>query len=160
MNIILFPDERLRQQAKAVKTPDIAFINRLKELMYINKGCVGVAAPQVGHMERIAIIDGTGHKKVVECHGLTVFINPEIIAVSGSSINREGCLSVPDYTGNVERGDYVKIKYMDINGEERIFETKGFEAVIAQHEIDHLEGKLFIDRITNTKRDLFARKKY
>lgn len=163
MKIYRFPDPLLREKSLFLKEIDgstAGFMERLKDGMYANKGCVGVAAPQVGELKRIVVVDATGHKKVPVSHGLLIMANPQILAVSGSTINREGCLSVPDYTGNVERGDYVKVKYMDINGEEKMLEADGFEAVILQHEIDHLDGVLFIDRVKNTKRDLFPRKNY
>ena len=163
MKIHQFPDPLLREKSLFIKEMDdktAGFMERLKDRMYISKGCVGVATPQVGELKRIVVVDATGHKKVPVSHGLLLMANPQILAVSGSTINREGCLSVPDYTGNVERGDYVKVKYMDNNGEEKIIEAHGFEAVILQHEIDHLDGILFIDRVQNTKRDLFPRKSY
>jgi peptide deformylase len=163
MNIISLPDARLRQKCRSVADFNEKLNSvpgRLTELMRINKGCVGIAAPQAGHMERIAVIDASGHKKTTACHGLIILINPEIIKASGSSVNREGCLSVPDFTGNVERCDYIKVKCFDTQGEERIFETSGFEAVVAQHELDHLDGVLFIDKIKDLKRDLFRRKLY
>ncbi len=163
MKILLFPDEKLRLKSKKVERINygiIRFAESLKDFLYSNKGCVGIAAPQVGHFEKIIIVDVTGHKKTTECHNLIIMLNPEIIESSGESINREGCLSVPDYTGNVERNYYVKIKYINLNGDEKILTTTGFEAVVLQHEIDHLDGILFIDRITNLKRDLFKRKVY
>ena len=163
MNILLFPNPALREKAAHVdvfdkKTGIIAA--RLTELMYVNKGCVGIAAPQAGELSRIAVVDATGNKKAVKTSGLLVLVNPEILEKSGSCVNREGCLSVPDFTGNVERPDKVKIKYQDIKGGFHILETHGFEAVILQHELDHLDGILFIDRIRNSKRDMFKRKKY
>jgi peptide deformylase len=163
MNIYQFPAPVLREKALKVKEPDnktAAFITRLLSLMRANKGCVGIAAPQVGELKRIAIVDATENRKATDKHGLLIMINPEIIEKSGSTINREGCLSVPDFTGNVERPEHINLRYMDMEGNERKVETKGFEAVIIQHEIDHLDGILFIDRIRSARRDLFRRKNY
>lgn len=87
-------------------------------------------------------------------------INPEIIEEEGLVINREGCISVPDFTGNVNRPENIKVKYTDMEENEKTIMIFGFEAVVVQHEIDHLDGILFIDRIKNSKRDLFNRKNY
>lgn len=158
-----FPDPILREKSDNIKKYDrnlMEFIEKLKNIMYINKGCVGIAAPQVGFLKKIIIIDVSKHKKAIENHGLLVMINPEIIDLEGNIINREGCLSVPDFTGNVSRTENIKVKYFDIEEKEKTIMTFGFEAVVIQHEIDHLEGILFIDRIRNSKRDLFDRRKY
>ncbi len=158
-----FPDPVLREKSVEIKQLDKNinnFIDKLKEFMYSNKGCVGIAAPQVGFLKRIVIIDVSKHKKIIENHGLLVMINPEITEMDGLIINREGCLSVPDFTGNVSRSENIKVKYIDIEENEKTIMTSGFEAVVVQHEIDHLNGVLFIDRIRNSKRDLFDRKKY
>jgi peptide deformylase len=163
MNILLFPDERLRKRCAALADIDektLKFIEQLKEAMYINKGCVGIAAPQVGELKRIVVVDVTGHKKAQQQSGLLVLINPEMLIREGSQVIREGCLSVPDYTGNVERFTGTRYKYTDVNGYERLLETSGFEAVVVQHETDHLDGVLFIDRVKNTNKDLFRRKTY
>jgi peptide deformylase len=163
MNILLFPDERLRAVSEPVKDVDdkmLQFIEHLKETLYINKGCVGIAAPQVGEMKRLVIVDVTGHKKAAQQSGLLVLINPVMLMRQGSIITREGCLSVPDYTGNVERADGARFQYVDTEGCARLLETSGFEAVVVQHEADHLDGKLFLDRVKNTDKDLFRRKKY
>jgi peptide deformylase len=163
MNIYQFPAPVLREKAIKVKELDnktTAFITKLLGLMRANKGCVGIAAPQVGALKRIAIVDATGNKKAVQKSGQLVMVNPEILERSGSTVNREGCLSVPDFTGNVERPDKIRLKFMDMEGNVSILETSGFEAVIIQHEIDHLDGILFIDRIKSARRDLFRRKNY
>ncbi|MCE5301200.1 MAG: peptide deformylase [Spirochaetia bacterium] len=163
MNILQFPNPRLREKSEPVKKVDektLAFIERLKEAMYINKGCVGIAAPQVGTLSRIVVVDVTGHKKAEQQSGLLVLINPILLIREGSVTNREGCLSVPDFTGNVERYSGTRYQYVDTDGYDRLLETSGFEAVAVQHEVDHLDGVLFIDRVRNAKRDLFKRKAY
>lgn len=160
LKIILFPDNILREKSKTVTAFDegtIDFINRLKFTMDSNKGCVGIASPQVGVLKKIVIVDVTNHKKATQKSGLLTLINPEILSNGGIRINREGCLSVPDFTGNVERALNISVKYQDEFGTEHKLETSGFEAVVVQHEIDHLDGIIFLDRIKNIKRDLFKR---
>jgi len=163
MNILLFPDDRLRMDCEPVKNISgglSAFLERLKETMYINKGCVGIAAPQIGELIRAVVVDVTGHKKASCRSGLLVLINPAIVSGSGAVVTREGCLSVPDFTGNVERRDNIGDSYLDAAGNERHLETSGFEAVVIQHEVDHLDGILFTDRVKNARTDLFRRKNY
>jgi len=163
VKVLLFPDSVLREKSQKITTLDdkiLNFIHELQLLMYSSKGCVGIAAPQVGEHKRIVIADVSNHKKAVDKNGLLVMINPVIIEASGAVINREGCLSVPDYTGNVQRPDRIKVRFTDIKGVEKELGTSGFEAVVIQHEMDHLDGILFIDRITNTRADLFKRKQY
>ena len=163
LKIILFPDDTLREKSKIVtdfgaETAD--YIGCLRRTLYLNKGCVGIASPQVGVLKKIVIVDVTNHKKAVQKSGSLTMINPEIIFSEGTSVNREGCLSVPDFTGNVERADRIAVKYFDETGAEKKLETAGFEAIVIQHEIDHLDGIIFIDRIKNIKRDLFKRVVY
>ncbi|MFP4465664.1 MAG: peptide deformylase [Candidatus Goldiibacteriota bacterium] len=161
MNIFLFPAPVLREKSREIREIDgelIAFLESLEKTMYLNKGCVGVAAPQTGVLKRAVITDSSLNKKTKKSSGKLVMINPVILNKEGGSINREGCLSVPDYTGNVERADKIGFEYTDIQGKKRTAEASGFEAVIIQHEIDHLDGVLFVDRIKSVKRDLFRRK--
>ena len=163
MKILLFPDPVLREKSKTVEdfgagTADLIY--QLKLMLLSLKGCVGIAAPQVGVLKRIVLVDVTGHKKAVQKSGLLTLINPEIVSREGACVNREGCLSVPDFTGNVERAEKITVIYQDETGTRKSMDTSGFEAVAVQHELDHLEGMLFLDRISNTKRDLFKRVVY
>ncbi|SRR6056297_3301932 len=163
MNIIRFPNPLLREKSKIIRglRPKVKwFIHELKNTMYINKGCVGITAPQVGELKRVVVVDVTGHPAVKKSSGPLILINPRIIRGSGRAVTREGCLSVPDFTGNVRRAGKITVEYIDISGKEKQLNSRGFEAVVIQHEIDHLDGVLFIDRIRNSKRDLFARKNY
>ena len=163
MNILLFPNPGLREKAKNVDVFDgrlKAFARQLQEFMYVNKGCVGIAAPQVGKLARVIVVDSSGNRKTVKSSGPLALINPVITYAAGACMNREGCLSVPDFTGNVERPDKIRVEYQDADGKKQSLETYGFEAVILQHEIDHLDGVLFIDKIRNSKRDLFKRKSF
>lgn len=160
LDILLFPDELLRKTSKYITDIDASTANFVEELVFTlhaNKFCVGIAAPQVGVLKRIIVVDVTGSKKADKHNGLLMMLNPEITFAEGSSINREGCLSVPDYTGNVERNFSLCVKYLNINGKEQILKTSGFEAIVIQHEIDHLNGIIFLDKIKNLKRDLFRR---
>ncbi len=163
MNIFRLPSPVLREKSDEIRDINSGIVKFGKELldfMYENKGCVGIAAPQVGRHLRLIAVDSSRNKKTAQSAGRLIMINPRIIEHSGMVVNREGCLSVPDFTGNIERADNIKVAYIDINGEERKLETSGFEAVIIQHEIDHLNGILFIDRIKSIKNDLFKRKNY
>lgn len=140
-NIRINGDEVLRKKCKSVTeiTPrTLKLIKDMGETMYEADG-VGLAAPQVGILQRIFVID------VYDDHGLRVFINPEILEVSGSQLGEEGCLSVPGEAAEVERPNYVKVKAINEKGEEFILEATELLARAILHENDHLNGKLFID---------------
>ncbi|MDX8404266.1 MAG: peptide deformylase [Mariprofundaceae bacterium] len=119
-------------------------------------GGVGIAAPQIGELQRIVIIDCTRAMRPCKNHGLLYMVNPEVIEKSGSVLGREGCLSVPDWVGVVPRAKKIQVRYQDLEGAVQVIESKGFEARVVQHEIDHLDGILFIDRVVSTK-DLVRR---
>jgi peptide deformylase len=114
-------------------------------------GCVGLAAPQIGEPVRVAVVDCSGHPRAEDPNGLMVLVNPRLNAVEGSALGREGCLSIPDLTGNVRRATALQIA-----GRHCI----GFEARCVQHELDHLDGILFLDRVESLAHDLFVRKIY
>ncbi len=159
MEIITWPDDRLRRVAEPVETFDAelaAFAAGLEATMRAGPAAVGIAAPQVGHLLRLVIVDASARKCVH--HGRLVLVNPEIVDWEGSVVGREGCLSVPELTGNVVRAERIVVEARDIDGGERRIEMEGFEARVAQHEIDHLDGRLFIDRIISHRRDLFRRR--
>ncbi len=166
LEIIKFPDNRLKIVSSEVipeyeKEEELqSFIDDLIETMYNAPGGIGISAPQVGVHKRIIVVDARYHKKTTVSHGLVVLINPEIVYTEGSVIVREGCMSIPDYTGNVERNNKIVVRGLDRYFKEIEIETEGMEAVVFQHEIDHLNGTLFIDRIKNPSTDLFLRKKY
>jgi len=157
LEIIKYPDERLKTKSAAVETIDdstLSFIGDLVETMRASPG-VGLAAVQLGRLIRVIAVDVTPRNPG---HGLIVLINPEITGSSGAKVGREGCLSVPEYTANITRATGITVKGLGTDGEETVIEAEGFEAVALQHEIDHLDGILFIDRIASMKRDLFKRK--
>ncbi len=163
LEILKVPDERLKQLSEPVQVFDQAlldFIDDLEETRRAGPGAVGIAAPQVGHFQRIVIIDVSNTRKPVPNHGHLVLVNPEIVHWEGYEMGREGCLSVPDYTGNVIRATQIRVKAQDPRGGELEFEMEGFEARALQHELDHLDGMLFIDRVVSRRTDLFRRKVY
>lgn len=120
---------------------------------------VGVAAPQIGEPLRIAVVDATRSPRHSEsAQGRFVLFNPRIVHREGEQLFREGCLSIPDYTGNVRRAERVTVNAHGLDGEPIQVTAAGFEAVVFQHELDHLDGILFLDRIADVKTDLFRRK--
>lgn len=161
--ILEYPDPRLKEVSEPVEwvSDEIKeVIEDLVDTMRSSPGCVGMAAPQIGEKKRIIVFDASNHKKVNNHHGLTVLINPTILSKGGRQICREGCLSVPDYTGNVERATWIFVEGLDRYGNTDVIEAEGFEAVVILHEMDHLDGVLFLDRITSVKGNLFKRKSY
>ncbi len=158
--LLHYPDPRLQQIAAPVVQFDGAlrdFIEQLTVTMWAGIGSVGIAAPQVGRLERIVLVDVSNAKRPVANHGLMVLINPEIVAQSGKVVGREGCLSVPDYTGKVARAETIELIAYDSWGQPQQLRCKGFEARAVQHEIDHLNGLLFLDRLASRTTDLFLR---
>ena len=158
-----FPDPLLKQPTRPVKRLDeeiTKLIDRLVVTMRRHPRCVGLAAPQVGSHLRIAVMDASGHPKVTTGHGLIVLVNPTLDAAEGFILQREGCLSIPNFTANVRRAARIHLRAIDQSGSSRDFWLEGFEAVIAQHEVDHLDGTLFLDRVVNVQTDVFKRKTY
>lgn len=163
LEILKLPDPRLKQESEPVDTFDDelqAFIDDLEETRQDGPAAVGIAAPQVGMFRRIVIIDCSTTRKPVPNHGHLILVNPEITHWEGYEPGREGCLSVPDYTGNVIRATHIRLSAQDRYGEPAEYEMEGYEARAAQHEIDHLDGMLFIDRVVSRRTDLFRRKVY
>jgi peptide deformylase len=162
LEILTVPDERLKRASEPVTQFDSAlraFIADLEETRRAGPAAVGIAAPQVGHHQRILIVDVSSKPRAPH-HGHLVLINPEISHWEGFEIGREGCLSVPDFTGNVIRATRIRLRAQDPWGEPQGFSMEGFEARAVQHELDHLDGLLFIDRVVSRRTDLFRRKVY
>ncbi|MBI2354736.1 MAG: peptide deformylase [Deltaproteobacteria bacterium] len=162
--ILSYPHPLLKQVCQAVETieGDIhALVADLLDTMLAGPGSVGVAAPQIGVALRVCVVDvsASRHGKGNN-HGLLCMINPVIMQSSGAAVMREGCMSVPDYTGDVERSQEITVRFLEPAGNEREISATGFEAVAIQHEMDHLDGVLFLDRITCLKTGLFRRKNY
>lgn len=158
-----FPDPRLTAPTRPVDRVTPAIRRRIDDMiatMRHHPRCVGLAAPQIGWHVRVAVMDVTGHPQAAFSHGLVVLVNPLVLSRDGARVQREGCLSVPDFTGNVQRAQCVHVTALDRSGQPWSSWLEGFEAVAAQHEIDHLDGKLFLDRVANLKTDVFRRKTY
>lgn len=160
--IRLYPDPVLKQVCDPLEKLDAkadALVQDLIDTMVSAGHSVGVAAPQIGIPKRVVVVDVSGSKLGKDNnHGLLTMINPEIIRKEGSKIMREGCMSVPDYTGNVTRAEVIVVQFLDRDGRERVINASGFEAVAIQHELDHLDGMLFLDRVSSLKTDIFRRK--
>lgn len=162
LDILVYPEQALKQVSEEVRDFDEAFrqfVADLDETRLHAPGCVGIAAPQVGRFQRVAIVDVSANPKH-KSNGLMVLVNPEIVAWEGFVKGREGCLSVPDYTGNVMRAEKITLEAQDPLGNTRQYQCEGFEARAVQHEIDHLDGLLFLDRLVSRRKDLFQRKVY
>ena len=145
LEILTAPDERLKQVSEEVETFDDElqkFIDDLEQTRRAGPGAVGIAAPQVGRLQRVIIVDVSKTKKPVPNHGYMILVNPEITEWNGFEMGREGCLSIPDYTGNVIRAMDIKLKAQDRFGDPLEYEMEGFEARAIQHELDHLNGVL------------------
>lgn len=156
--LIILPDPVLRQKSEPVERVDEE-LNRLAddmlETMYDAPG-IGLAAIQIGIPRRLLVIDVSGEE---EERRPQVFINPEIVASSDErSTYEEGCLSIPDYYAEVERPARVTVRHLDRDGNEQTVEAEGLLATCLQHEIDHLNGVLFIDHISKLKREMVVKK--
>jgi peptide deformylase len=160
--ILIYPDARLKTLCApvAADAADVdTLIQDLVDTMLASGHSVGVAAPQIGDLRRVAVVDVSRSKLGRDNHhGLLTMVNPEIISRSGQKVMREGCMSVPDYTGNVTRAAEIVVEFRDRDGSERVIRASGFEAVAIQHELDHLDGLLFLDRVSSLKTDVFRRK--
>jgi peptide deformylase len=138
----------------------VALAQSMVDLMRASPGCVGIAAPQVGHAVSLFVLDVTGARRVDSCAGLVVLCSPSLLSAEGRDVRREGCLSVPDLTGDVPRALHVVVRgLVPSTGEERVVTANAFEARALQHELDHLQGLLFLDRVAGAHA-LFPRKRY
>jgi len=152
--ILQHPAECLRQKAAAVVAFDqqlADLFGQLEQTMRAGPGGVGIAAPQVGISRRLIVVDCRSSQRPCKHHGLLYMSNPHIESSSGETLGREGCLSVPDWVGMVPRAKSVCVSYDDLQGKRLQITATGFEARVIQHEIDHLDGILFIDRVVSTK---------
>jgi peptide deformylase len=155
LKILEFPDPRLRTKAVPVDTVDEELrklIGDMFETMYDAPG-IGLAATQVDVHKRLLVADVSPDKS--DPH---VLINPEIIEKDGVTVTDEGCLSVPGYYEEVKRAEHIRVRFLDRDGEPREMEAEGLLAVCIQHEMDHLEGKLFVDYLSETKRQRIRKK--
>ena len=155
--ILTYPDTVLRERAEAVtnidgKTQEL--IDDMIETMYQAPG-VGLASNQVGEPCRIILWDTSAKD---EPNDLIVLINPEIVETDGLVVYEEGCLSVIDYAADVKRAERITVKGLDREGNPVLLKKEGLPAIVLQHEIDHLDGMLFIDRISTLKKELYKRR--
>ena len=131
----------------------------LVDTMRARPACVGLAAPQIGVGVRAFAVDVTGHRKARSCHGELVLFDPELVSAVAPEIAREGCLSIPDLTGDVARATQVVVRGLGLDGAERVVEADAFEARALLHELDHLDGFLFLDRVSSAHA-VYRRKVY
>jgi peptide deformylase len=153
--ILEYPDPRLRITAEPVTKVDAEIrqlVSDMLETMYSAPG-IGLAATQVNVHKRVLVIDISDARNEANC-----LINPEIIAANGRTNGEEGCLSVPDVYDSVERAERVVVRALDRNGEPFELEAEGMLAICIQHEIDHLDGKLFVDYLSELKRQRLKKK--
>ncbi len=161
LSIATIPDPVLKAVCAPIHeiTPEIRELAAaMTDTMHHSPHCVGIAAPQVKKPVRLVVIDASLSPKPQPNHGLLLLINPVITRKEGKRSGREGCLSVPDFTGNVNRAEKVTVQALCLEGSPVSINAEGFEAVLLQHEIDHLDGLLFLDRVSSLKTDVFRRK--
>ena len=155
LTILEFPDPRLRTKAQPVELVDDAMrtlVDDMFETMYDAPG-IGLAATQVDVHKRLLVADVSSDR--TEPHAL---INPVIVEKDGVTTTEEGCLSVPGYFEEVKRAEHIRVRFLDRNGDEQEMEAEGLLAVCIQHEMDHLEGKLFVDYLSEAKRQRIRKK--
>jgi len=155
LDILIYPDPRLHDMATPVENVDDtirALIDDMAETMYAAPG-IGLAAPQVNFLKRLIVVDISESKD-----SLRIFINPQIISSEGREESEEGCLSVPDIYGSVTRAENIRVRALDRNGDSFELDADGLLAVCIQHEIDHLDGKVFVDYLSRLKQDRIRKK--
>jgi peptide deformylase len=160
LDVLHFPDSRLRRPSEPVEkiTDELRQLaTDLLETMYDEPG-IGLAAPQVGASIRLIVLDTHWTEEDAD-RKPCVFVNPEITERSGEVVWNEGCLSVPDFSADVKRAERVVLRALDLEGREVVETASGLRAVCFQHEVDHLDGVLFIDRISRLKRNLYVGKR-
>jgi len=161
--VLRLPTPILKRPADAVGTigPEaLSLAVDLVDTMRASPACVGIAAPQIGASVRAFCVDVTGHRKADSCHGELVLFDPVLVRARRPVTGREGCMSVPDLTGNVARATEVVVRGVDVDGRDRIVEANAFEARALLHELDHLDGLLFLDRVSSLATDVFRRRRY
>ena len=160
--VLALPDHVVKQQSSPVAAIDDvarALAVDLVDTMRASPACVGLAAPQIGVLLRAFVVDVTGHKKAQSCHGEVVLFNPEVLVAHDPMVAREGCMSVPELTGDVARATTVVMRGLTPSGTERVVQADAFEARALLHELDHLDGLLFLDRVVSADA-VFHRKVY
>ena len=161
--VLLYPDARLKAVCEPVADPSVIarVAADLVDTMEAVPRCVGVAAPQIGELVRMCVVDCSEHPKAADHHGRMVLVNPVVVEVGAASLlGREGCLSIPDLTANVRRPESAVVEALDVDGSPLSVAASGFEARALLHEIDHLDGHLFLDRVASLTDDVFRRKSF
>jgi peptide deformylase len=144
----------LKQVCRPARRDEAERVARdLVDTMRSFPGCVGIAAPQIGEPVRVAVVDVSQHPRAETSNGLLILINPRIEHAEGADVAREGCLSIPELTANVRRATTIDVLAGDVRAR-----CSGFEARCVLHEIDHLDGLLFLDRVDSIASDVFFRK--
>ena len=160
--VLTLPDPFLQRPSAKVGAIDeaaLALAADLVDTMRARTACVGLAAPQIGVDLRAFVVDVTGHRKTRSCHGELVLFDPELMSAEVPEVAREGCLSIPDLTGDVARATRVAVRGTAVDGAERVVEADAFEARALLHELDHLDGYLFLDRVASAHA-VYRRKVY
>jgi len=160
LNIFTFPNPILRQKAEKVEIFDQAISKIAKsmlETMYNSSG-IGLAAIQAGILKRIIVVDLNSGIEDFSKREPNIFINPKIVKESGNTVSEEGCLSVIDFRGEVQRSEKITLEYQDVNGKIKQLETEGMMSICLQHEIDHLNGILFIDHLPFLKQKIVKKR--
>ena len=163
--VLSLPDPRLKSVARPLtrsgQLDDSAgqLAVDLLDTMHASPACVGLAATQIGVGLRAIAVDVTRHRKARSCHGEFVLFDPELVEARGSILAREGCMSVPSLTGDVIRHEVVVVRGLSPEGRQRVITADAFEARAVQHELDHLDGFLFLDRVSSSD-SIFRRKVY
>ena len=162
--VLRVPHPALKAVAREVDPAELELARSvaadLVDTMRAHPRCVGLAAPQIGELVRLVAVDCTGHPRAPDAAGLLLLVNPHIVERDGEEVAREGCLSIPDFTANVRRAVTVAIEALSPDGDEVRVRAEGFEARCLQHELDHLDGILFLDRVDSLSRDVFRRRDY
>lgn len=159
--MLRIPARVLKRRAEEVgERRDEQLVADLVDTMRASPACVGLAAPQIGVSRRAIVVDVTGHPKATTSHGLIVLLDPEVTATADVETGREGCMSVPDLTANVNRYARLTVHGRSPDATDTVIETEGFEARALQHEIDHLDGILILDRVASLATDVFRRRVY
>jgi len=156
-DILIWPHPTLKKKAQPVTRVDDsirALVKDMFESMYAADG-VGLAAPQVGVLKRIIVLDTTPRQPEAKP---VAMINPEILSAEGTTVYNEGCLSVPGESEEVERAAKVKVRFVDPAGEAQVLEAEGLLAIAIQHETDHLNGVMFVDHVSVLKRELIRKR--
>ncbi len=160
LDIVLYPDKKLKQKSRRVEKVDsevVKLLDDMTETMYDAPG-VGLAAPQIGINVRAIVVDTTHSSEEEEGSGLLQLVNPVIVESRGKQVGEEGCLSVPGFTASVKRKEHILVEALDRDAKTVTVEADGLLARVLQHEIDHLDGVLFFERLAKLKKELLLKK--